>query len=135
MATSERDVRIGDRVLRVRESGDLDGSPIIYFHGTPGSRLDIVWGENKAAEHHVRLVTFDRPGYGGLSISPFGLTAVGEVACQIADELGITRFATFGMSGGGPFSQPQRRLRRTGSQLSAWPRGLALSWRSPGPTT
>ena len=104
MAASERDVRIGDRVLRVREAGDLDGSPIIYFHGTPGSRLDIVWGDDKAAEHHVRLVTFDRPGYGGSSVSPFGLTAVGEVACQIADELGVTRFASFGMSGGGPFS-------------------------------
>jgi pimeloyl-ACP methyl ester carboxylesterase len=104
MASSERDVRIGDRVLRVREAGDLDGSPIIYFHGTPGSRLDIVWGEDKAAERNVRLVTFDRPGYGGSSVSPYGLTAVGEVACQIADELGITRFATFGMSGGGPFS-------------------------------
>jgi pimeloyl-ACP methyl ester carboxylesterase len=104
MAASERDVRIGDRVLRVREAGDLDGSPIIYFHGTPGSRLDNVWGEDKAAEHHVRLVTFDRPGYGGSSVSPFGLTAVGEVACQIADELGVTRFASLGMSGGGPFS-------------------------------
>jgi pimeloyl-ACP methyl ester carboxylesterase len=113
----ERDVPIGDRIIRVREAGDPDGFPVLYFHGTPGSRLDLVWGETKAADQAVRLVSFDRPGYGGSTPAPFGLRAVAADAGRVADALGLTTFATLGQSGGGPFAQatavvaPDRVLR------------------------
>lgn len=74
----------------------------MYFHGTPGSRLDLCFGEQLAAERGVRLVSFDRPGYGGSTAAPFGVASIGADAHAIADGLGVDRFATLGWSGGGP---------------------------------
>jgi pimeloyl-ACP methyl ester carboxylesterase len=98
----EVEVGRGGRVLRVRDTGDPGGNAVLYFHGTPGSRLDLGFGEQLAAERGVRLVTFDRPGYGGSTPAPFGLAAIAADAHAIADELGLARFATLGLSGGGP---------------------------------
>jgi pimeloyl-ACP methyl ester carboxylesterase len=90
------------RVVRVRDAGDPDGPVVMYFHGTPGSRLDICFGDELAAGRGVRVVSFDRPGYGGSAPAPFGLASVAADAHAIADELGVARFATLGLSGGGP---------------------------------
>lgn len=100
----ETDVDRGNRVLRVRDAGDPSGSVVMYFHGTPGSRLDASFGEEIAAELGVRLVSFDRPGYGGSSPSSFGLESVARDAQAVADRLAVDRFATLGQSGGGPFA-------------------------------
>lgn len=100
----ETEVLRGDRILRVLDAGDPEGSPIVYFHATPGSRLDMSFARELGEELGVRLVSFDRPGYGGSTPSPFGLTAVARDAEAVADALGLTRFATLGQSGGGPFS-------------------------------
>jgi pimeloyl-ACP methyl ester carboxylesterase len=101
-----RDTEIirGGRVVRVRDAGDPDGAVVMYFHGTPGSRLDLCFGDTIAAGRGVRPVSFDRPGYGGSAAAPFGLASVAADAHAIADELGIARFATLGWSGGGPFA-------------------------------
>jgi pimeloyl-ACP methyl ester carboxylesterase len=101
---TETDVSRGDRVLRVRDAGDPLGSPVIYFHSTPGSRLDMSFADELAAGMGVRIVSFDRPGYGGSTPASFGLASVARDAAAVADELGIDRFATLGQSGGGPFS-------------------------------
>ena len=98
----ETEVGRGGRVLRVRDVGDPDGAVVVYFHGTPGSRLDVCFGEQLAAERGVRLVAFDRPGYGGSTPAPFGLASIAADAHAVADGLGVARFATLGMSGGGP---------------------------------
>jgi pimeloyl-ACP methyl ester carboxylesterase len=74
----------------------------MYFHGTPTSRLDLCFAEQLAAGHRARLVSFDRPGYGGSTPAPFGLAAAGADAHAVADDLGVDRFATLGFSGGGP---------------------------------
>lgn len=58
----EMEIGRGGRVLRVREAGEPDGTVVMYFHGTPGSRLDLCFGEQLAAERGVRLISFDRPG-------------------------------------------------------------------------
>jgi pimeloyl-ACP methyl ester carboxylesterase len=100
----ETDVVRGDRVVRVRDAGDPDGAAVLYFHGTPGSRLDISFGDEIAAARKVRLLSFDRPGYGGSTAAPFSLAAVAEDALAVAADLGVTRFATLGLSGGGPFA-------------------------------
>jgi pimeloyl-ACP methyl ester carboxylesterase len=122
----EIEIDRGDRVLRVGDAGDPDGPVVIYFHGTPGSRLDLSFGEHIAGEQGVRLVTFDRPGYGGSTAAPFGLASVAADAHAIADGLGVGRFATLGMSGGGPGSLaaatvPGDRVTRAGVASGAAP--------------
>jgi pimeloyl-ACP methyl ester carboxylesterase len=98
----EIDIDRGGRVLRVRDAGEPSGPAVMYFHGTPGSRLDLSFGEQIAAGRGVRLISFDRPGYGGSTPAPFGLAAIAADAHAVADGLGVARFATLGMSGGGP---------------------------------
>jgi pimeloyl-ACP methyl ester carboxylesterase len=98
----ETEVDRGGRVLRVRDAGDPGGSVVMYFHGTPGSRLDLGFDEQAAAGRGLRLVSFDRPGYGGSTPAPFGLASIAADAHAVADELGVARFATLGFSGGGP---------------------------------
>ncbi len=114
------------RVLRVRDAGDPGGAEVMYFHGTPSSRLDLCSGEQLAAECGVRLVSFDRPGCGGSTPAPFGLASIAADAHAIADELGIARFATLGQSGGGPgalaaAAVPGGRVSRVGIASGAGP--------------
>jgi pimeloyl-ACP methyl ester carboxylesterase len=122
----EMEVGRGRRVLRVRDAGDPDGAVVMYFHGTPTSRLDLCFGEQLAAGHRVRLVSFDRPGYGGSTPAPFGLAAIGANAHAVADDLGVGRFATLGFSGGGPgalaaAAVPGGRVTRVGIASGAGP--------------
>jgi pimeloyl-ACP methyl ester carboxylesterase len=104
MAAAEQDLVLDDRTIRVRTAGDPDGFPVLYFHGTPSSRLDLAFGDELVAAAGVRLISFDRPGYGGSSAGPFGLLRVADDALRIADQLGVAQFAPLGLSGGGPFA-------------------------------
>jgi pimeloyl-ACP methyl ester carboxylesterase len=91
------------RSVAYAEWGDPGGVPVIALHGTPGGRLGRPPDEEKIRELGIRLITYDRAGYGwsdrhrGRRV----VDCVGDVAA-IADELGIDRFATMGGSGGGP---------------------------------
>jgi pimeloyl-ACP methyl ester carboxylesterase len=91
------------RTLAFAEWGAPDGFPIFSLHGTPGSRLGHHPDENVYREASVRLITYDRPGYGKSSrhAGRRVADAAADVA-TIADALGIDRFAVFGGSGGGP---------------------------------
>lgn len=102
LSMREMEIDRGDRVLRVRDAGDPSGAAVIYFHGTPSSRLELCFGEQSATERGVRLISFDRPGYGGSTPARFGLASIAADAHAIADRLGIAEFATLGLSGGGP---------------------------------
>jgi pimeloyl-ACP methyl ester carboxylesterase len=90
------------RRLAYRQWGPLDGFPVLGFGGTPHSGLEGL-GPEAAEASAVRLVIADRPGYGDSDFKPDRTLLdwprdVGE----LADVLGIDRFAVFGMSGGGP---------------------------------
>jgi pimeloyl-ACP methyl ester carboxylesterase len=100
----EEDLETAGLTLRMREAGEPAGRPVLHFHGTPGCRLELAWADERVAAEGVRLVTFDRPGYGGSTPAPFGLTSLARLALAVADELGLDRFATSGLSGGGPFA-------------------------------
>jgi pimeloyl-ACP methyl ester carboxylesterase len=97
-------VRAADgRRLRVAEWGVPQGSPMVYLHGTPGSRLDRTPDPRVLAEAGVRLITFDRAGYGGSDRRPGRrVRDVVEDVSAVADALGLGRFAVLGQSGGGP---------------------------------
>jgi pimeloyl-ACP methyl ester carboxylesterase len=81
------------------------GFPVFLLHGTPGSRFDGQANASACASVGVRVVTYDRPGYGG-SDRFRGRRVVDSVAdvSAIADRLGIERFAVSGGSWGGPHS-------------------------------
>ena len=82
--------------------GAADGAPVLGFHGTSLSRLAHV-GDDAPRAAGVRLILVDRPGYGLSDLHP-GRTLLDwprDIA-ELADGLGIDRFAVFGMSGGGP---------------------------------
>ena len=87
-----------------RDAGDPDGAPVLYFHGTPGSRLDALSADDDAAADGIRLISFDRPGYGRSDPAPYGLHQVALDAAHVADRLGVDTFGTLGWSGGGPFA-------------------------------
>jgi len=89
----------GGRRLAYCQWGERDGAPVVLLHGAPGSRLfrpdEVTAG--------VRLVTFDRPGF-GRSDRREGRTLLdtpGDVAA-LADHLELDRFAIVGVSAGGP---------------------------------
>jgi pimeloyl-ACP methyl ester carboxylesterase len=98
------DVGAAGSSLAVRELGAPDGRPVLHFHGTPGSRLELDWSEADVRRAGMRLVTFDRPGYGRSPAAPFSLTSVAKLAVELLDELGIGEFVATGWSGGGPFA-------------------------------
>ncbi len=91
------------RALEVHEDGDPGGVPVVVHHGTPSSGvLYRAWADD-ARRRGIRLLGIDRPGYGGSGRRP-GRT-VADVAADVeavADALGLDRFATWGISGGGP---------------------------------
>ena len=91
------------RTLAFFQRGAAEGVPVIVCHGTPGSRLARHPDPELYERHGVRMVAYDRPGYGGSDPMPGRSVAdaAADVAA-IADELGFERFAVVGGSGGAP---------------------------------
>ena len=91
--------------LEVALGGPPDGTPLIFFHGTPGAAGPFYPPVETGAERGVRHITYSRPGYGASDRhpgSPVASCAADVVA--IADALGYDRFYCSGGSGGGPHS-------------------------------
>ena len=91
------------RSLHVVEVGAQDGPVLVAHHGTPGAGC-LYRSEVESAERRgLRLIAYDRPGYG--SSTPHPERSVADAAhdvVAILDSLGVERFATYGWSGGGP---------------------------------
>jgi pimeloyl-ACP methyl ester carboxylesterase len=103
-ADREHDVTTPDgRTLRVLDVGAADGPVVVAHHGTPSARLLYRAEVDSAADRGLRLIAYDRPGYGGSTPAPDRsvVDAAADVA-TILDALGVARFATYGGSGGGP---------------------------------
>jgi pimeloyl-ACP methyl ester carboxylesterase len=104
---AERDVRLSDgRTLRTYDTGGADapgGLTVVWHHGSPQTGTPLAPLLSAAAARVIRLVSYGRPGYGGSSPLPGRdvASAAADVA-QVADALGIDRFAVMGASGGGP---------------------------------
>ncbi|HTT35457.1 MAG TPA: alpha/beta fold hydrolase [Thermoplasmata archaeon] len=102
--TIERRVRTGDgRLLAVTEDGAASGEALFMLYGTPAGRTLAPVQAEDAAARGIRLLSYDRPGY-GKSTARAGRTVADASADvrAIADALGIDRFYVAGMSGGGP---------------------------------
>ena len=123
MTATEKDVRSGAvrfRVLRVYPAarivivngGDLavedpgpeSGFPVIVHHGA-GSRHLFPPAVAEGQQKGFRLIGYDRPGCGGSTAMPGRVIADCAADVQaIMTELGITRAAVWGSSGGGPYA-------------------------------
>jgi len=104
MVRSDRMVSTGSgREIRIMEAGQPDGVPVLVHSGTPGSRLLYhLWVED-ALSRGIRLISYDRPGYG--ASTPYPGRAVASAArdvAAIAKALGIECLSVWGYSCGGP---------------------------------
>lgn len=104
MESSSHFLRLQDgRILAYAEYGDPHGRPVFFFHGTPGSRF-FRPPDEITRRLGVRLVTVDRPGYGGSTFQPGRRIPAWPIdLAALADFLGLDRFAVCGHSGGGPY--------------------------------
>ena len=86
-------------------TGASGGPLVCYQHGAPGSRRELLGLDGAFASAGVRVVTPDRPGYGGSTPVADRTTAswTDDVAA-LADHLGAERFAVIGLSSGGPYA-------------------------------
>ena len=108
-----------DQVLRLRDGRQLgyaeyglgSGRPLVALHGTPGSRLMLRVADEQARRLGIRLIAPDRPGF-GLSDPKPGRRLLDwpDDLAELADALGIARFALVGISGGGPYVGACARL-------------------------
>jgi pimeloyl-ACP methyl ester carboxylesterase len=102
---TDRTVTLRDgRSLAFSEWGDLQGSPVILFHGTPSSRL-FCPDEDATEAAGVRLITVDRPGYGRSDPRP-GRTLLDWVDdyIEFVESLALPACPIIGWSGGGPYA-------------------------------
>jgi len=122
------------RVLAVCEWGAGSGSPVFFLHGAPGSRYwwHVRDGYLRAG---LRVVTYDRPGYGRSTRAPG--RSVADAAADvvtIADSLGLRRFGVTGASAGGAHAlavaalAPDRVTRCAAIVTPAPPDAAGLDW-------
>ena len=108
MAAPGRDGRVvlsDGRVMEYWDGGDPHGRAMIMQPGTPETRVMATWGHDAAVSAGVRLLSVNRPGYGGsTSIEEPSLLRVGRDTAAMAEQLGLDAYAVFGLSGGGPFA-------------------------------
>lgn len=95
----------GDRCIAAHVTGDADGETVYFHHGTPGSRFDpVIEILQQSALSGVRIVTFDRSGYGDSdSYSRRPIDIVDDVT-SIADHLDIPPDYVIGRSGGSAYA-------------------------------
>ena len=93
------------RTLGYAEYGAPEGKPVFYFHGSPSSRLEARLFHETPTRLGVRVIAVDRPGL-GLSDFKRGRKFLDwpDDVIELADALGIDRFAVMGVSGGGPYA-------------------------------
>lgn len=96
---------VDGRTLAYTDLGEAGAPAVMYFHGAPTSRLDLVAYEDAFIDRRIRVVSPDRPGYGrsspkqGRSMRDWPI----DVAA-LADQLQIDRFVVVGLSAGGPYA-------------------------------
>jgi pimeloyl-ACP methyl ester carboxylesterase len=93
------------RELCVEIAGEPDGKPILVCTGEPMSRRLYGGWIADAQNKGIRLIGYDRPGYGGSTPRPGRTVASGAADVRaIAEALGHDRLGVWGLSGGGPYA-------------------------------
>ena len=93
------------RLLGYAAYGDPGGWPLVFFHGTPGSRIFARLAAAEARARGIHLLAPERPGYGLSDPQPGRrLRDWLEDMRQLAAALELERFGVLGLSGGGPYA-------------------------------
>ncbi|WP_424535635.1 alpha/beta fold hydrolase [Sphaerisporangium viridialbum] len=121
--------------LAVTEWGDPSGTPVFFLHGTPGCRIGPLPKTSSLFRQRIRLICFDRPGYGDSSRRENRQVSDGAFQVKVvADTLRLNRFAVVGRSGGGPHALacaallPDRVTRAATLVTLAPPDAKGLDW-------
>ena len=118
----------GERHVTVDVWGSPTGMPVFLMHGTPGSRSGPLPRPSVLYRLGIRLICYDRPGYGGSSrFRGRNVAAAADDVRAIADALGIDSFGVVGRSGGGPHALACAALLGDRVQSAAVLVGLAPS--------
>src|SRR3954451_22266208 len=102
----ERVVQLHDgRQLAVSETGEPDGVPVLFFHGTPGSRRTGPTDPDLARRLGIRLLTVDRPGFGRSTRQPGRVVHDWSLDVEdLVDQLNCPTFGLAAWSGGAAFA-------------------------------
>jgi pimeloyl-ACP methyl ester carboxylesterase len=94
------------RDLAYAEFGLPDGYPVLYFHGSPASRLEpLILGDETFSQFGLRAIAPDRPGIGQSDFQTNrGFSDWPNDVASLADALGLDQFAVLGNSGGGGYA-------------------------------
>jgi pimeloyl-ACP methyl ester carboxylesterase len=87
------------------EYGDPDGFPVLYMHGWPGCRYEAGLVASGLAGLGIRLIAFDRPGYGLSQERPGrSLPQTVDLIQSFTQALQLDHFSILAISGGCPFA-------------------------------
>lgn len=91
------------RILGFSEYGDLNGSPLMYFHGTGNCRYEAGLYHEFGLKHNAHIIGVDRPSM-GLSTKHENRTLLDwpKDVNELADHLNIAKYSVVGISGGAP---------------------------------
>jgi pimeloyl-ACP methyl ester carboxylesterase len=101
----ESRVRVGDVAPTVREWGDENGRPLIYWHGlNPFGALELNEAGPAWADEGFRVVAIAAPGIADtqslVDRTAYRPTRLADLVVELADALGFGRFAYVGWSWG-----------------------------------
>ena len=92
------------RLVSWSQVGSDDGVPVLYAHGNPGSRFELLFFHDVAVELGLNLMLMERPGFGcseyveGYSLADYAE----DVARLLRDQKIDSPVKAFGWSSGGP---------------------------------
>lgn len=94
-----------ERRLAYAEYGRSDGVPVVFLHGTPGSRRLGALFETPARKRRVRLLAIDRPGFGRSDPWPTrSVSDTGVIVDAVLDDAEARTAGVVAFSGGAPYA-------------------------------
>lgn len=103
---SEHKLKLKDgRQLSYAEYGDSNGRPVLFFHGSPGSRFQGELYDELTKSKALQLFVLERPGYGNSSSKP-NRTLIDwvEDVSEFMKDKSFDHVDVIGVSGGGPYA-------------------------------
>lgn len=95
----------GERQVAYAEYGRPGGDPVVFLHGTPGSRRLGALLDSPAREFDIRVLAPDRPGYG--HATPWPNRTVADAAAfvtPVLDDADVETASLVAFSGGSPYA-------------------------------